>query len=187
MRNQLSAVCLWQDLPVVDRLQQSVAVQRPFGCETKFTSRTKHHVTFNYLKELGCKGNNFFSYHPILSKNSITLTNSEPCPYWKLLPKPTVLTARMSVCLFSVLPTPLGHKEVTTKLPNGIQYILHSMLALMVSTIYLTSSSLTYGPAGKHIPTLKMASLTPLTYAGASLYTGCLCIGFQTGRASIPA
>ena len=43
------------------------------------------------------------------------------------------------------------------------------MLALMVSTIYLTSSSVTYGPAGKHMPILKIASDTPLTYAGTSL------------------
>ena len=33
----------------------------------------------------------------------------------------------------------------------------------IVSTIYLTSSSPTYGPAGRHMPTLKMASLMPLT------------------------
>ena len=39
------------------------------------------------------------------------------------------------------------------------------IFSTIVSTIYLTSSSLTYGPAGKHMPTLKMASLTPLTYA----------------------
>ena len=112
-------------------------------------------------------------------------TNSEPCPYWKLLPKPTVLIARLSKCLFSAFPSPLGYKQVTTELPDGMKEVPHSILALMVSTIYFTSSSLTYGPAGRHIPTLKMASLTPLTYAGASLYTGCLCIGFQTGRASI--
>ena len=37
------------------------------------------------------------------------------------------------------------------------------------TTIYFTSSSFTYGPAGKHIPTLNTASETPFTYAGASL------------------
>ena len=35
------------------------------------------------------------------------------------------------------------------------------------------------------MPTLKRLSLTPLTYAGASLYTGCLCMGFHNGRASM--
>ncbi len=39
----------------------------------------------------------------------------------------------------------------------------YSIALLIVSTMYFTSSSLTYGPAGKHIPTLKMASLTPFT------------------------
>ena len=34
------------------------------------------------------------------------------------------------------------------------------MFSLMVSTMYFTSSSLTYGPAGKHIPTLNKASDT---------------------------
>ena len=38
---------------------------------------------------------------------------------------------------------------------------------LIISTIYLTSSSLTYGPAGKHIPNINIPSLTPFTYAGA--------------------
>lgn len=51
--------------------------------------------------------------------------------------------------------------------------------------MYFTSSSVTYGPAGRHMPTLKISSLTPLVYAGALAYTGCLCIGFQTGRVSI--
>ena len=39
----------------------------------------------------------------------------------------------------------------------------HFIAALMLSTMYFTSSSLTYGPAGRHIPTLKSNSLTPLT------------------------
>ena len=38
-----------------------------------------------------------------------------------------------------------------------------SIASLMQSTMYITSLSVTYGPAGRHMPTLKMASLTPLT------------------------
>ena len=45
----------------------------------------------------------------------------------------------------------------------------YSIALLIVSTIYRTSSSLTYGPAGRHMPTLKSASLTPFTYAGVFL------------------
>ena len=44
-----------------------------------------------------------------------------------------------------------------------LQSTYSSIASLMQSTMYLTSSSVTYGPAGRHMPTLKMASLTPLT------------------------
>ena len=66
-------------------------------------------------------------------------------------------------------PPPLGHKQVATELPNGFQDFHPMMFSLIVSTMYFTSSSLTYGPAGRHIPTLNKASDTPLTYAGTSL------------------
>lgn len=39
--------------------------------------------------------------------------------------------------------------------------VAYLIALLMVSTIYLTSSSVTYGPEGRHMPTLKMASDTP--------------------------
>ena len=39
-----------------------------------------------------------------------------------------------------------------------------SIASLIHSTIYFTSSSVTYGPAGRHIPTLNSASLTPFIY-----------------------
>ena len=78
----------------------------------------------------------------------------------------------LSMCLQSdilhitSLASPLRHRQVTTELPDGYQKALHPMMfSLMVSTMYFTSSSLTYGPAGRHIPTLKIASETPLTYA----------------------
>ena len=54
---------------------------------------------------------------------------------------------------------PLFRGAVATRL-RGI----HSN-SFMHSTIYLTSSSFTYGPAGRHIPTLNRASDTPFTYA----------------------
>ena len=60
-----------------------------------------------------------------------------------------------------------------------------TMASLMLSTIYFTSSSVTYGPAGRQKPTLNSASSTPFVYTGAPSYTGCLCIGFHTGRHSI--
>ena len=44
----------------------------------------------------------------------------------------------------------------------------------MASAMKRTSSSVTYGPAGKHIPTLNRSSLTPFTYAGAHIGTGCI-------------
>ena len=44
--------------------------------------------------------------------------------------------------------------------------VLPKILAFIVSTMYLTSSSLTYGPASIHMPTLKIASDTPFVYAG---------------------
>jgi len=55
---------------------------------------------------------------------------------------------------------------IPVPLSSARPYIIFS---LIVSTIYFTSSSLTYGPAGRHIPTLKRPSDTPFTYAGASL------------------
>lgn len=55
------------------------------------------------------------------------------------------------------------------------------------SIINFTSSSVTHGPDGRQRPCLNKFSLTPLVYAGAFLKTGCRCIGFQSGRASIPA
>ena len=61
------------------------------------------------------------------------------------------------------LPSRVGSRR--SQLPNGFQNLHPMMFSLMVSTMYLTSSSLTYGPAGKHIPTLKRASDTPLIYA----------------------
>ena len=60
-----------------------------------------------------------------------------------------------------------------------------TIASLMLSTIYFTSSSVTYGPAGRQKPTLNSASSTPFVYTGAPSYTGCLCIGFHTGRHSI--
>lgn len=53
---------------------------------------------------------------------------------------------------------------------QNLQSICDYMMAsLIFSTMYLTSSSLTYGPLGRHMPTLNKDSETPLTYAGASL------------------
>ena len=46
---------------------------------------------------------------------------------------------------------------------------IYSIDSLIESTIYRTSSSLTHGPVGRHMPRLNNDSLTPLTYAGASL------------------
>ena len=64
-----------------------------------------------------------------------------------------------------VLWSSLWPKHITTELPDGYQKALHPMMfSLMVSTIYFTSSSETYGPAGKHIPTLNIDSETPLIY-----------------------
>ena len=39
----------------------------------------------------------------------------------------------------------------------------------MLSTMYARSSSVTMGPLGRHMPTLKSDSETPFTYAGAFL------------------
>ena len=51
---------------------------------------------------------------------------------------------------------------------GGSDSLLYFTIASFIeSTIYFTSSSVTYGPAGRHIPTLKISSLTPLVYAGA--------------------
>ena len=61
------------------------------------------------------------------------------------------------------------------------------IFALIFSTMYLTSSSLTYGPLGRHNPLRNNSSLTPFTYDGILAYTGCLCIGFHNGLDSIPA
>ena len=69
----------------------------------------------------------------------------------------------LSIVLFLIF-TPLRYKQVTTELPDGYQKALHPMMfSLMVSTMYFTSSSLTYGPAVRHIPTLNKASDTPFT------------------------
>ena len=38
----------------------------------------------------------------------------------------------------------------------------YTIASFIFSTIYFTSSSVTNGPLGKHIPTLKRLSLTPL-------------------------
>ena len=69
------------------------------------------------------------------------------------------------IILLTSLAPPLRNKQIRTELPNGFQKLHPMIFALMVSTMYLTSSSVTYGPAGRHIPTLKIASDTPLTYA----------------------
>lgn len=67
---------------------------------------------------------------------------------------------------FASLPSPPGPEEVRAKPPDGTHEIPHQMMfSLMVSTMYLTSSSVTYGPAGRHMPTLKIPSDTPFTYA----------------------
>ena len=47
----------------------------------------------------------------------------------------------------------------------NISIFQFSTASLMHSTIYRTSSSVTYGPAGRHIPILKISSSTPLVYA----------------------
>ena len=63
-----------------------------------------------------------------------------------------------------VLWSSLWPKHKRAKLPDGFQKALHPMIfSLIVSTMYFTSSSLTYGPVGRHIPTLNKASDTPLT------------------------
>ena len=75
----------------------------------------------------------------------------------------------LSMCLLSdilhitSLASPLRHKHVTTKLPNGFQDLHQMMFSFIVSTMYFISSSVTHGPAGRHMPTLKIASLTPFT------------------------
>ena len=33
------------EIPYTRQGGQTISTQRPFGCETEFTSRTKHHVT----------------------------------------------------------------------------------------------------------------------------------------------
>ena len=62
--------------------------------------------------------------------------------------------------------------KVEPPFPKDLLLPMQGMLAdyltiafFIVSTIYLTSSSVTYGPAGRHMPTLKIASVTPSTYA----------------------
>ena len=65
--------------------------------------------------------------------------------------------------LIIILRSSLWYKEVTTKFPDSFQKRNHPTIpSLMHSTIYLTSSSVTYGPAGRHIPILKTSSSTPL-------------------------
>ena len=52
---------------------------------------------------------------------------------------------------------------------TGISY--PSIASLILSTIYLTSSSVTYGPAGKQKPTLNSSSSMPLVYTGETTNT----------------
>ena len=69
--------------------------------------------------------------------------------------------------LFSLflIPKIIRHQQAFCQafddLKEGPHYA--SIASFMQSTMYLTSSSVTYGPAGRHIPTLKTASLTPFT------------------------
>ena len=51
--------------------------------------------------------------------------------------------------------------------------------------IFIPSSIVIFVPDGKHNPLLNKSSETPFTYELHSLNTGCKCIGFQSGRASI--
>ena len=113
----------------------------------------------------------------------LSITDNRPYPHWKLFSQTNSSMTDLSVLyskvndlwllytsyIIIVLWSSLWPKHVTTKLPNGFQNLHPMMFSLMLSTMYFTSSSVTYGPAGRHIPTLKMASETPFTYAGASL------------------
>ena len=111
-------------------------------------------------------------------------TDKRPYHHWKLLSQTNSSMTDLSVLyskvndlwllytsyIIIVLWSSLRPKDIRTELPDGSQKTLHPiMFALIVSTMYFTSSSVTYGPAGRHIPTLKSASDTPFTYAGASL------------------
>lgn len=67
-------------------------------------------------------------------------------------------------------------------------YFRHSPFALLFTITSLTltkSSSVIFDPEVRHNPVLKSFSLTPLTYAGQSSNTGCICIGFHRGRDSM--
>ena len=95
---------------------------------------------------------------------SCSQTNSSMTDLSVLYSKVNDLWLLYTSYIIIVLWPSLWPKHITTKLPNGFQDNLHPMIfSLMVSTMYLTSSSLTYGPAGRHIPTLNKASDTPLT------------------------
>ena len=95
--------------------------------------------------------------------------DKRPYHYWKLLSQNNSSMTDLSMWLLSdilhitSLASPLRHKHVTTKLPNGFLDLHPMMFSFIVSTMYFISSSLTYGPAGRHIPTLNKASDTPLT------------------------
>jgi hypothetical protein len=68
------------------------------------------------------------------------------------------------------MPYPVSGGMAFALSPDFQLIINHGLKELLiVETIYWTSSSDTQGPEGRHIPTLKSASETPLTYAGAFL------------------
>ena len=60
-------------------------------------------------------------------------------------------------------PNPIGGQTSNDKIARWLSNLHPMMFALMFSTMYRTSSSLTYGPAGRHMPTLKSFSDTPFT------------------------
>ena len=116
---------------------------------------------------------NPFSFFPITDKRpyhyrkSCSQTNSSMTDLSVFYSKVNDLWLLYTSYIIVVLWSSLWPKNIRTKLPNGFQELHPMIFALIVSTMYLTSSSLTYGPAGRHIPILNKASETPLTYAGA--------------------
>ena len=100
-----------------------------------------------------------------LSEKLLSQTNSSMTDLSVLYSKVNDLWLPYTSNIIIVLWSSLWPKHIRTKLPNGFKHLHPIMFSLMASTMYLTSSSLTYGPAGRHIPTLNNASDTPLTYA----------------------
>ena len=72
---------------------------------------------------------------------------------------PTRLTFYYEVCYLNL---ELGNSFLSTFNSERRRTSHYTIASFMHSTIYRTSSSVTYGPAGRQKPTLKISSDTPL-------------------------